>query len=283
MISVLFSSLGFVLTKITVEYFSPFSLGFLRYFVAATALIIVAVVFKIKIPDKSDFKWFLPSGAFGFFLSSIAFNKGYETVSASAGTLVLATVPIITAILARFIFNEKIKIFQYLAIILEFAGVIIITAANKESTVDIGLIWIFFGAISFSLYNILQRKLIKKYSPSQTTIYSIFAGGLLLCVFLPGSINEIKNAPRIQFVYILILGIFSSAISFFTWSKAISKSKKMSTVSNYAFLTPVVTSVFGFIMINEKPSKETIISGIIILTGMFIYNFGEKIKFRLTP
>jgi drug/metabolite transporter (DMT)-like permease len=276
-ITILCWSLAYIFTRIAIRYFSAFSLGFLRYLAAAAVLLILAVAYKIKAPEKGDLKWFLLSGLSGFFLYVILFNKGTETVPASAGSMILALVPVITAILAKFIYQERIKLFQYVSIALEFAGVIIVTGVYELSSINAGFIWLLGAAFSLSSYNIVQRKLTKKYTPLRATIYSIFIGTILLCVFLPGSLGEIRNAPKIQFIYILILGVFSSAIAYFTWAKAMSIAKETATVSNYMFLTPILTSILGFITINERPNKKTIIGGSIILLGMLIYNFGGRV------
>jgi drug/metabolite transporter (DMT)-like permease len=67
-----------VFTRMVLNYLSVFSLGFLRYFVAAFVLIIVAVTLNIKIPHKKDIKWFLLSGLSGFSLYIITFNIVYQ-------------------------------------------------------------------------------------------------------------------------------------------------------------------------------------------------------------
>jgi drug/metabolite transporter (DMT)-like permease len=211
----------------------------------------------------------------------IVFNKGCETVSAATGSIIISTVPVITALMARFLYKEKIKTFRYIAIMIEFVGVAVITVIHGISSINIGFFWLIIAAFFLSLYNILQRKLTKTYSPLQAIIYSIFIGEILLFIFLPGSINELKNAPMSAFIYIIILGVFSSAIAYFAWSKAFSKAKETSTVTNYMFVTPLLTSVLGFLMINEIPDRATIIGGSITLVGMCIYNFGEIIKDKI--
>ncbi|MDR2418515.1 MAG: DMT family transporter [Treponema sp.] len=280
LITIFFWSLAYIFTRITIKYFSAFSLGFLRYFIAAFVLILVAIILKIKIPDKKDIKWFLLSGLSGFSLYVITFNKGCETVSASTSSIIIATVPVITALLARFFYKEKIRYSQYLAILIEFLGVIIVTTTNGTFTINTGIIWLLLAAFSLSIYNILQRKLTKKYTALRTTIYSIFIGEFLLFIFLPETIKEIKHIPIIQYFYIGFLGIFCSAIAYISWSTAISKAKETISVSNYMFLTPFLTTILGLIIINEKPEIQTIIGGIIILTGMFLYNSGKKHKGR---
>jgi drug/metabolite transporter (DMT)-like permease len=248
----------------------------LRCAVAALVLIIVAVILKIKIPNQKDLKWFLLSGLSGFSLYLMIFNKGCETISASTSSVIIATVTVITALLARIIYKEKIRHLQYCAIIIEFLGVVILSTPDGIFTINAGIFWLLLSAFLLSLYNILQRKLTKKYTALQTTTYSIFAGGILLSVFLPETIKEIENVPVIQYFHIAFLGIFSSAIAYISWSAAISKAKEISSVSNYMFLTPFLTSILGLIIINEKPDIRTVIGGVIILAGMFLYNFRKK-------
>ena len=138
-ITIIFWSLAHVFTRITVRYFSAFSLGFLRYFIATFVLIIVSVILKIRMPSKKDLKWFLLSGLSGFSLYAITFNKGCETISASTSSVIIATVPVITALLARFIYKERISHLQYYAIIIEFSGVVILSMANGIFTIDAGI------------------------------------------------------------------------------------------------------------------------------------------------
>lgn len=277
MITILFWALAFVFTRLALQYFSVFSLSFLRYAVASGTLIIVAVFAKMKLPRKADILWFLASGAIGFFYYMVAFNKGVATVTASTGSVVIATVPVITALLARFVYREKLRAVQWTAIGIEFAGVIVLTMMNGIFSINVGIIWLLSAALALSIYNLIQRKLTKTYTALQTSAFSIFFGTILLAVFLPGSVGEVSHAPGIQLFYVAVLGIFSSAIAYVAWSKAFAKAKQTSQVSNYMFVTPFLTSVLGFLIAGEVPDRATVAGGAIILSGVFVFNFGEKV------
>ncbi len=277
MITIIFWSLAYVLTRLSLQYFTPFSLGFLRYFVASCTLIIVWVLTRMKLPQREDLPYFMLAGALGFFFYMIAFNLGQKTVTASTGSIVIATVPLLTAFIARFVYKEKMSPVQWLALIIEFAGVAVLTLMNGILSFNIGLVWLFLAALALSLYNLLQRRLTKKYTALQTSAFSIFFGTILLAVFLPVSVRQITNAPPIQWVYLVILGVFSSAIAYVSWSKAFAKAEKTSQVSNYMFVTPFLTSLFGFLMADEIPELSTLAGGGIILFGVFVFNFGERL------
>ena len=186
--TILFWSLAYVFTRLALRYFSPFSLGFLRYFIASIVLLIIVMFIKIKIPQKNDLKWFILSGFFGFFFYMIAFNIGSVSVTASTSSIIIATTPIITTLLARIFFKEKLKIIQYIAIIIQFIGVGILTLMNGIFSINKGLIWIILASVSLSIYNLLQRKLTKTYSAINSVIINILFGTIMLLVFLPKSI-----------------------------------------------------------------------------------------------
>lgn len=273
-ITILFWSLAYVLTRLALHYFSAFPLGFLRYFLASCTLATVSVLIKMKSPDKKDMKWFLAAGASGFFLYMITFNKGCETITASTSSVIIATVPVITALSARFVYQEKLGVIQWIAIAVEFSGVIILSIMKRAFSFNHGILWLFLAAIALSGYNLLQRKLTKTYSSLQVTAYSIFAGTIMLSVFMPESIKEVQHAPSFQLMYLIILGVFSSAIAYAAWAQAFKKAPRASSVSNYMFITPFLSSLLGYLIANERPDMPTLAGGAIIVIGMLIFHFG---------
>ncbi|WP_455537875.1 DMT family transporter [Terrisporobacter sp.] len=271
-ITIIFWALAFVFTRLSLQYFDVYSLSFLRYLVASITLLVIICFIKIEIPKKEDLPTFILSGALGFFIYVILFNKGTALVSAATSSIVIAMVPVFTALLATFFYKEKLKMYQWLAIGVEFIGILVLTLMNGSFSINEGVLWLLIAAICLASYNILQRKLTKIYSALQASTYSIFFATIMLCIFLPNSINKAINAPLIQVLYILILGIFSSAIAYIAWAKAISIAEKTTYVSNYMFVTPFLTTILGFIMIGEVPDKTTVLGGIIILSGLFMFN-----------
>jgi drug/metabolite transporter (DMT)-like permease len=277
-ITIILWSLAYVYTRLALQHFSASQLGFLRYLVASCVLIVVVIATKMKPPKISDAKWFVLTGATGFFLYMIVFNRGCEIVNVSTASVILATTPVITALFARLLYKERLKNFQWAAITVAFSGAVILTMSSGSFTVNMGLIWLFSSALCMSVYNLLQRKLTKSYSALQTSTFSIFAGTIMLAVFLPSAIVEAKDAPAIQLFYVAMLGIFPSVIAFVAWSKAFALAKNTSSVSNYMFVTPFTTTLFGFLIAGEIPDISTVFGGIIILSGLFIFNFGDKLR-----
>lgn len=168
--------------------------------------------------------------------------------------------------------------FQWLAIGISFADVVVLTVLSGGLRLNIGILWLLAAVLLLSFFNILQRKLTKTCTALQTSAFSIFAGTLLLCVFLPPSVEQVIKAPPIQLVYLGILGIGSSAVAYCAWAAAFQKAGKTSSVSNYMFATPFLASILGVLVGGEAVEPSTVIGGVIILSGLFLFNFGGRLK-----
>jgi drug/metabolite transporter (DMT)-like permease len=281
-LTILMWSCAYVFSRLALSHFTPYTLGFLRYAVASAAILIVVLATKMKAPARRDLGWFLAAGASGIALYMITFNKGCQTLNSSTSSVIIAIVPVVTSVMARFIYKEHLRPVQWLAIAVSFAGVVVLTvlrgsqAAFGGLTIDFGILWLLAAVVLLSLFNILQRRLTKTYAPLQVSAFGIFSGTLLLSVFLPPSVQQAVSAPAIQWVYLLILGVGSSAIAYCAWAAAFARAEKTSSVSNYMFVTPFLATLLGVIIAGETLDAATVIGGIIILSGLLLYNFGGK-------
>lgn len=272
-------ALAFPLTRLALRHFTPLPLGFLRYILASGGMLVIAAAMRLKPPRAADVKWFLLSGATGFFIYVSAFNKGSATVAAALGSVVIATAPVLTALLAWFFYGEKLSAVKWLAIAAEFSGVALLALMNGGGlALNKGILWLFAAALSFSVYNLLQRRLTRTYAPLTVTAYSIFAGAAMLAaVFSRGAGSELMSAPPAPLAGLGVMAVLSSAIAYVSWTKAIAKAQNTASVSNYMFLTPFLAALMAYIITGEtiEPSKAA--GGSVVLFGVFLFNYGDKL------
>jgi drug/metabolite transporter (DMT)-like permease len=206
----------------------------------------------------------------------IVFNKGSATETAATGSIILATTPVITSLMSRAFFREKLSAIQWVAVAVEFAGILVLTLWNGVFSMGKGIPWLTAAAFLLGTFNLQQRKLVKVYSGLQASAFSIFFGTAMLAVFAPSAFQEARSAEPILLYYAAALGVFSSALAYVSWSVAIERAPGASHVSNYMFLTPFVASLLGFLVAGEIPGMGTLAGGAIILSGVFLFNFGGK-------
>ncbi len=271
-IAIVLWALAYILIRISLQHFTPEASAFLRYLTAAVSLLIYALIKKMRLPKLRDIPLFIFGGAAGFALYVYFINTGSTTLTASVVSFIVSSSPVLTALLARFFLKEKIGFLGWASVLCAFSGIAVITYYNGGFTFSSGLIWICLAAILLAVYNIFQRKMLSRYTPLEITTYCIIAGALLLSVFAPGSFPLLMTANLTQILSIIILGIFSSSIAYLAWAYALNFAEKTSEVTNYMFVTPIITTFLGFIMINEAPHVSVYVGGAMVLAGVLLIN-----------
>lgn len=267
---------AFPVTKMALSYFTPQALGFIRYLTATICLLLIGYLKKIGLPKTRDIPKFLFSGGMGFFMYIIAFNTGSIYLTSATSSIIIAIAPILTALMSNFLLKEKINVYGWIAIIMEFVGILFLTLWDGKFLLNVGVLWMMCAAIVLAIYNITQREYSKNYTAFQSTTYSIIGGTILLSIFMPESIPQIIEAPLKAWSLIVYLGIFPSAIAYIWWTKALSIAKITSEVTNFMFVTPLLSGIMGCILIGEYPSSATYIGGSIILSGLMLFNLTSK-------
>lgn len=278
LIAIVLWATSYVVTKLVVDSFSAGPLALIRCFIASAVLAGVMAAKRIPSPSPRHWYMFVAPGFIGLSLYSIFFNQGTALINPSTVCIIIATAPILTAILAAFVFREKLHPLAWCAIALAFAGILIMTLWEMSVEINFGALWTALAALTLAIYNILQRGLAKSYQPLQVTTWSFFAGTFFLLWFLPQTVAQIRAAPLSDNLMALYLGLFPSAVAYLAWVKAFSLSPKTSYVSNYMFMTPVLAIAMELVVIAEYPDMATITGGLVIVASLVLFFIAGKKK-----
>ena len=202
----------------------------------------------------------------------MVFNTATVLSSPSTLSVINALAPAITAIIAYFMFNEKIKVIGWISMGISFCGILILTLWDGVLTINKGVLYMLIGCLLLSLYNISQRHLTKKYSSFVVSMYSMLIGGILLVIYSPSSVGNMFNISFSSLILIIYMSIFPSIVSYFFWTKAFELAKHTTEVTSFMFVTPVLATLMGIIILGDIPKLSTLIGGIIIILGMILFN-----------
>ncbi len=270
-------SLIFVLTRLMMPAVSSASIGALRCVIASFVMVIALVLTRSRLPRLKDIPLFLLAGIVGFYLYLLMFNEGLKTANSSTGSVILATSPVITAAMANLLHRERLRLHQWLSMGLSLLGVMVLSLMNTSYSALEGILWLVVAAFFISCYNIFQRILGRRYTALETATYSMIGGTVFYLFHLPRAIGEMQDFSLTFILYILILGVFSSAIAYVMWAKALARAELTSQVTNYMFVTPFLSTFWAFVLAGETVTSATLIGGAIILAGLFFFNWGETV------
>ena len=271
-IAIFFWATAFVLTKVVLKEVDVTTLGVLRYFFASIIVIFILIKQKISLPKLKDIPAFVFAGFSGYAGYIVFFNMATLLSSPSTLSVINALAPAITAIVAYFIFNEKIKLIGWFSMGISFWGILILTLWDGVLTVNKGILFMLVGCLLLSLYNISQRYLTKKYSSFDVSMYSMLIGGILLVIYSPSSIANMSSISFTSLILIIYMSIFPSIISYFFWTKAFELAKSTTEVTSFMFVTPVLATFMGMLILGDIPKLSTLIGGVVIILGMILFN-----------
>jgi len=269
----------YLMTKLGLREFSPLTLGVLRFGLTA-AIFTVLLAFRRMyfIPDKKDFPIFLWLALLAVPFNQGLFLYGMKFTLAAHGALLYATTPIMVLCLSCIWLKERLSLFKIIGITLGFSGVLLVLfekGINFSGQTFKGDILLFFAVLTWSLYTILSKKMLKKYQPLQVTGYSLTLGALL---FLPiGILPLIRQdygiVTRSGLFSILYLAILTSVLGYLTWNWALSKieASKVAVVSN---LQPIFAALLAWVFLGEKITAAFIVGALIVASGVVLTELG---------
>jgi drug/metabolite transporter (DMT)-like permease len=270
-LSIVFWASAFVGIRATLNEYNPIELAVFRFMVASITLVIVAFIKRIRIPTKTDMPLILLIG-FILFLNFISLNYGALTITAGEISFILNISPLITALLAYIFLNESISIHFVIGLSFSFIGVTLISL-NIYSGFFFkpGILFIILASITWAIYLILQKPLLKTYSPIEVTIYTIWIATVLMLPFGMSVFQAIQSSSVGSTIAVIYLGIFPTVIALLCWSAVLSRIE-VSRASIFLYVVPAITIVIGFLWLRELPSLISCIGGIITITGVIIAN-----------
>lgn len=283
-IATVFWSGAFIAGKFSVSEFPVFSLTFFRFFfaVVATFAIMIKKGENYKI-EKTDIFLFVQLGIIGMVGYHVFFFLALKYTTAVNSSLIAATNPIITTILAFVFFKENIKPKNIISILVSFLGVIlIITNGNLKLLAgfkfNIGDLLMIIAVVCWATYSVISKKALKKYKPMVVTSYSF-----LVCVIslIPFVIIEkpwvyIPNTSIKGWISVLYMSIFASVIGYSIQQVSIKKIGASKT-SLYINLVPVFSMILAYFILGESISSIKLVSAMLIISGVLL-NTGINIK-----
>lgn len=159
----------------------------LRMFLAAIVFLIYLLIRdreKIRI-DFRDIWMFVLTGVVSVAIFNLMYSYTVISSEATIGVVLLYTSPIFTIILSAIFLKEKITIKKILAVILVFAGCLMVSGfINGMPSISFPVLLTGMGAgLFWAAYTLFCRIPLKKYSSMTTSLWSIICAAVAMLPF----------------------------------------------------------------------------------------------------
>ncbi|UVI84973.1 DMT family transporter [Staphylococcus aureus] len=268
---------AFPMIKIALNDFSAESLSAFRLILATIILLPFVIIKKLPTPELRDIPVIFILGFCGFVIYHTALNFGETLISAGISGILVSTTPIFSSALAYIFLKEHFSKWNWLSSLVAFIGISIISISKDDyTTINVlGVLIILLASFSESLYFTFQKKYIEKYGFIAFTLYTIMASSPFMLIFIPEIINDIHGATFTSIVSVLYLAIFPTIIPYVLLAYIV-KSVGVSDATMSLYLTPIVSLLLSYLLLDELPTTLAIIGGIITLLGVSLSNFFQN-------
>lgn len=193
-------------------------------------------------------------------------------------TAIAYAAPIFITVLSIFLLGEVIGIRRWIAVVLGFAGVLLI-ARPQGGSWDIGLLAAIGSAFSGALVAIWLRKLSSSEHSLTIGIYYNSLGSLVCLAWVLGSGWVM---PRVEDAW--LLAAFALGCGLQQWLLTVSfRYAEASLLAPYEYLAMVFAAIVGYVFWGEVPILTTWIgAAIIAASGLFIFQRRKQLKHRET-
>jgi len=263
--------------------YSPGQLAVLRFLVASLTLAVYAGAAHFRGPELRDIPGFALNGIIGITFYNLALNYGETRVSAGAASLLIASTPIWTALLAAVALRERISLRGCLGVLVSFAGVALIASGEGEGIhLSPQALIILAAAITSAVYMVQQKHFLGRYSALEFTAYSIWSGTLFMLPFGGGLFHVMRTAPASSTLAIIYLGVFPGALAYVGWAYVLSHGPAGRT-STLLYIIPVLAIGIAWIWLGEVPKALSLLGGVIALGGVALVNMRTKAQITVAP
>lgn len=268
---------AFPLIKVGLEGFSAANLTLLRFLVASASFFPYLLVTRRRLfPARRDVPYFFLLGLLGITIYHLALNYGELYVSAGAASLIIATAPAITAVVAFFLLGERLPPLGWLGILISFVGVTLIALGDDP---QLGFnpyaLLILVSAVVTAFFAVLQKPMLARYRAVEVTAFATWAGTVPLLIFLPTLPADLATAGPGPLWAAIYIGLFPAAVAYALFAHALSQAP-VTLVTAFLYSVPVFSLLFSWLLIGEVPGWLTLIGGAVAIGGIVVVNTARR-------
>ncbi len=258
-------------------------------FTAARAIIIGIIFLALSLIQKPhdkkqnkkdkfavSWKYLLSIAIVGGSFAFLLFFSGLQLTTAGHSAFLQKTLPIFVAVFAYLFLKEKISKKQVYAMLIMFAGMVVIFSDTINPAIfwldpRLGDVLIVLATILWAAETVISKKaMINGETNFMVSFARMFFGGLILfgVVVLSGKTTLLLSITSAQLanICISVILLFLYVYFFYSSLRLINASK----AAVMLLLAPVLSVIFGIMMLSEPLTVVQIVGSALILVGAYL-------------
>jgi drug/metabolite transporter (DMT)-like permease len=270
----------FLVTKAVFAEVSPLAFAFVRFaLMTVLALGILVLRSRGRFPPirRTDLLRFVMAGLTGYTLYQLGFVLGLDRTSPFSSSLLIAMVPFFTMVFLT-LSGERQPRLAWIGLAIGLAGVVLFLADKIGSPGSLlGDALSLGAAVSFAVYGLINRPLVRAYPPEAYTAYALLAGTIpLLVISTPAALAQNWGAISvwswIGIIYMVVLPVY---VAYMLWNWAIAR-RGAATATSLSLLVPILSGLFSVLLFGEQFGLLKLLGAAFVLAGLVVVRFAPK-------
>jgi drug/metabolite transporter (DMT)-like permease len=280
----IFFAINFTAIKYLVNggFAQPFAINIIRVGISALLLWVLFIFKPVKsLILKKDIGRLFLCALTGVAINQLLFVKGLSLTYSIHAALLMLTTPILITILAAWILKERLTGLKVAGLLLGISGALILVTSKERSgyasNVVLGDLLIILNAISYTIYFILVKPLMKTYN-AVVIIRVVFTIGFFM--MLPFCWQEFKEIPWESFTVTawinLTLVVITGTFLAYLFNVYGIKILGAGMAGAYIYSQPFFAAAIAMLFLNEGLTLTKIAAAVFIFLGVYLSNKKKK-------
>ncbi|GLW92411.1 membrane protein [Actinokineospora globicatena] len=262
---------AFVVIRDAAPHFSAGALAEGRLLSGAVALLLFLVLRGEGLPGRGAWPGIVGSGLLWFGGYMVILNWGEKLVDAGTAAMLVNIGPILIALLGGWLLNEGFPPRLLLGMGVSFAGAVVVGVSTSGAGTSslLGIVLCVAAAISYAGGVVLQKPALRHGSALQVTTFGCVIGAVATLPFSGQLLDGLRTAPTSSVIGMVYLGLFPTALAFYTWAYALSRTTA-GRMGATTYVVPTLVLLMSWLLLGEVPTALTLVGGALCLAGVAV-------------
>lgn len=218
-------------------------------------------------------------GLLGYYMSSYLDFEGLVYLTAQLERLILLTYPAFVLLFGALFFHMPVAWSSVAGLAVAYAGIAAIFAdgaAGKGEHTVLGVVLVLSAAMSFALYQLLAKSLLKRIDPAIFTSVTMMAASVAVLIhfFAVKDARTLLEAPPRLIVLAAVMGVLSTVAPTFMMNSALHRVGPQA-VSAISAIGPVVTIGMAVAFVGEPFTVVDAFGSALVISGVSWFSWRD--------
>jgi drug/metabolite transporter (DMT)-like permease len=243
-------------------------------FVLTAAVMAPVLVFRRPHIARADWWRVGVMAVLGGLVYHLALNEGERFVSAGVASLIVASVPIMVAILAVRFLGERMTAGRAAGIGLAVAGVAVLVVWGSSGSLAVhnvvGALLVLVSPTAWAISTVIGKPMVSRYDPiGLTSLLMVLATVFIVPFTIVPTVRDLPGLSGGDWLQLAYLAVGCTALAYAIWYAAL-RHLEATTVAGYIYLVPPFALIWAAVLLGEGLTVAGALGGAMVLAGVLV-------------